>query len=203
MNDRPPDDNLEARLKRDYAEPAPRPEFARDLEARLADRLRRAAPGPQTSPPLRAPRRRPWRRAALFAAAAALVLAAVGLLIRNDLERRAAQGRRIARLQADVAGCESEIRLRSAAIRRILARERRAAVDARLADLAARPDPLIQVAAERERAAATMLATADRMYRRLKLRESAVETYQRAVVLFPGTQGASLARQRLSEIQSL
>jgi hypothetical protein len=188
-------DDLDRLLGSDYREPGPPPVFARHLESRLVDELRRQKPA-------RSPARwfsSPLGRVAAIAAAAVVVAAfGIGLWLRAERHERQVE---IARLQSEMSVREAELQLRTAGVKRLMVIERRRNVEERLALIHLDPAPLEQVAAERERAAATMVATADRMYRVLNLPASAIEKYRRAADLFPGTRGAVTATERLSEIQ--
>ena len=62
-------------------------------------------------------------------------------------------------------------------------------------------DPLEDVRRQVEKAAFTTLYQADRMYRELNLRDSALASYRQVILLFPDTPSAKVARQRLSEIE--
>jgi hypothetical protein len=73
----------------------------------------------------------------------------------------------------------------------------------RLAELdraSASIDPRDEVRWQINQAAFISVYQADRMYRELDLRESAVESYRQVISLFPDTPAAEVARQRLSEI---
>ncbi len=68
-------------------------------------------------------------------------------------------------------------------------------------ELASIPDPLVEMAFEDDKTAFVMVYQADRLYRELNLRDSAVETYNRVIELFGETRWAQVARERLSEIE--
>ncbi|MHC5060679.1 MAG: tetratricopeptide repeat protein [Planctomycetota bacterium] len=78
-------------------------------------------------------------------------------------------------------------------------RQRLAELEAELASI---PDPLDEIRKSIDKTAFTLLYQADRMYRELDLKDSAVEAYNRVIELFPENRWADTARQRLSEIEN-
>ncbi|MBW7990094.1 MAG: hypothetical protein FVQ84_08790 [Planctomycetes bacterium] len=70
------------------------------------------------------------------------------------------------------------------------------------AQLASIPDPLDEIQKQVDKTASILVYQADRLYRELNRRDSAVETYNRVIELFPKSIQAQKARQRLSEIES-
>lgn len=75
--------------------------------------------------------------------------------------------------------------------------DRLAVLEAKLASF---EDPRVRIEKGVDKAAFTLLYQADRMYRELELMESAVETYNRVIKMFPENKWADVARQRLQEI---
>ncbi|MCP4613594.1 MAG: hypothetical protein GY845_33310 [Planctomycetes bacterium] len=69
------------------------------------------------------------------------------------------------------------------------------------AQLASIPDPLEVIQKQVDKTASILVFQADRLYRTQRT-DSAVETYNRVIELFPKTIQAQKARQRLSEIES-
>ena len=69
------------------------------------------------------------------------------------------------------------------------------------AQLASIPDPLEEIQKQVDKTASILVFQADRLYR-VNRTDSAVETYNRVIELFPKTIQAQKARQRLSEIES-
>ena len=69
------------------------------------------------------------------------------------------------------------------------------------AQLASIPDPLDEIQKQVDKTASILVFQADRLYRTNRT-DSAVETYNRVIELFPKTIQAQKARQRLSEIES-
>jgi hypothetical protein len=70
------------------------------------------------------------------------------------------------------------------------------------AQLASIPDPLEEVQMQVDKTAFILVYQADRMYREFNLKGSAVKTYKRVIKLFPKTQWAEVARQRLAEMKN-
>ena len=64
------------------------------------------------------------------------------------------------------------------------------------------PDAVANTRREVDKAAYTLVYQADRMCRELDLCDSAVVKYQRVVDLFPDSRWATVARQRLSELET-
>ena len=70
------------------------------------------------------------------------------------------------------------------------------------AQLASIPDPLEEIQKQVDKTAFILVYQADRLYRELNRTDSAVETYNRVIELFPRNRWAQVARQRLSEIEN-
>ncbi len=70
------------------------------------------------------------------------------------------------------------------------------------AQLASIPDPLEEIQKQVDKTAFILIYQADRLYRELNRTDSAVETYNRVIELFPKNRWAQVARQRLSEIEN-
>ena len=69
------------------------------------------------------------------------------------------------------------------------------------AQLASIPDPLEEIQKQVDKTASILVFQADRLYR-VNRTDSAVETYNRVIELFPKNRWAQVARERLSEIDS-
>ncbi len=107
----------------------------------------------------------------------------------------------MAELQMQIEQLREEIRTGCAAVQEVLKRQE---FEQRLAALRERAeaDPLKEVSDQVDRAALTMVYQADRMYRELNLRESAVASYERTIELFPQTHWAQVAKDRLAELKT-
>jgi hypothetical protein len=79
-------------------------------------------------------------------------------------------------------------------------RERR--LGALEAELAGIGDPMKEIERQVDKAAFVMVYEADRLYQQLNQTESAVEAYKEVIRLFPRNRWATVARERLSEIQA-
>jgi tetratricopeptide (TPR) repeat protein len=154
-------------------------------------------------------RRRAHRRHTLISlsaplAAAAVILIAAGLwnyTIRNteknkDQEKIVMLERRLEQLQAKT---DAAINLMQEVL--VADQKQRSLVELE-AQLASIPDPLEEIQRQVDKTASILVRQADRLYRELNRTESAVETYNRVIELFPNNPWAQRARQRLMEIES-
>ncbi len=107
----------------------------------------------------------------------------------------------IAELQARIEQLSEEVRAGCDALAEVLRREESERQLAALQDQT-EADPLREVNEQVDRAALTMVYQADRMYRELNLRESAVASYEQTIKLFPQTHWAQVARNRLAELKT-
>jgi hypothetical protein len=107
----------------------------------------------------------------------------------------------VAELQMQIEQLREEIRTGCEAVQEVL---RRQEAEQRLAALRKQTeaDPLKEVNDQVDRAALTMVYQADRMYRELNLRESAVASYEQTIKLFPQTHWAHVAKDRLAELKT-
>jgi tetratricopeptide (TPR) repeat protein len=137
-------------------------------------------------------------------AAAAVILIAAGiwnLTIRttektNDLEKIVALEKQLEQLQTKT----------DAALNLIqdvfVAEQKNDSLGELEAQLASFTDPLEEIQKQVDKTAFILVYQADRLYRELNRTDSAVETYNRVIELFPKNRWAQVARQRLSEIDS-
>ena len=105
------------------------------------------------------------------------------------------------RLRAQIEELRAEADSALALARQAAALQEQQSHLAELKRMLARGDPRDEVRRQMDTAAFTMVYQADRMYRELKLRAPAAESYRRVIALFPDTPSAKVARQRLSEIE--
>ena len=70
------------------------------------------------------------------------------------------------------------------------------------AQLASYSDPLQEIQKQVDKTAFILVYQANRMYRELDQKDSAIQAYNRVIELFPQSRWAEEARQRLSEIQN-
>jgi len=106
------------------------------------------------------------------------------------------------RVRAEIARLRAEGDLRMEIIRRTLAIQQRELRLAQLEREAAQPDPLRLAQAQVEEAASILVHHADRLHRTFDLQASAIDSYRRAIDLFPQTRSAQTARARLVELQA-
>lgn len=145
-------------------------------------------------------RSRHIKRISFSSAAAAVVFAAVGLwVVGGILDGRNA--RQIARLEEKVAELTMQTEASQKFISELVEREKQSVRLLELEDeLASIPDPLAEIERQYDRAAFVLVYQADRLYKELNLKGSAVETYNRVIDLFPENKWAEVARTRLSEM---
>jgi len=70
------------------------------------------------------------------------------------------------------------------------------------AQLASYSDPLQEIQKQVDKTAFILVYQANRMYRELDQKDSAIQAYNRVIELFPQSRWAEVARQRLSEIKN-
>ena len=137
-------------------------------------------------------------------AAAAVLLIALGvasLTMKTSEPER--EQLKVASLEAQVRQLQASTDAAVALIHEVLEDERRQSrLDKLEAELASIPDPLEEIQKQVDKTAFILVYQADRLYRELNETESALETYNRVIRLFPRNQWATVARERLSEIES-
>ncbi|UCE48094.1 MAG: hypothetical protein JSW47_21160 [Phycisphaerales bacterium] len=136
-------------------------------------------------------------------AAAAVVMVTAGIWITTLKNDRTKPGQeRIMTLEAQVKHLQARTDAAVALIHEVLENERRQSrLDQLEAELASIPDPLEEIERQVDKTAFILVYQADRLYRELNETESAVETYKRVIKLFPRNQWATVARERLTEIE--
>ncbi|MHC4168943.1 MAG: tetratricopeptide repeat protein [Planctomycetota bacterium] len=150
----------------------------------------------------RANRRRRARLSGPIAAAAVVFIAAgIWYQVTNNSEQT--DGREeIMALQAKVRQLQASTNAAVALIHEVLEDERRQSrLDELEAEYASITDPLDEIQKQVDKTAFILVYQADRLYRELNETESAVETYKRVIKLFPRSQWAMVARERLTEIE--
>jgi hypothetical protein len=150
----------------------------------------------------RAHRRKIVRRVAPVAAAA-ILLAAVGIQrLTADRVKQAPQQDKIASLEMQIQQLQERTDATLKLIREVLDYEQKQRRLNKLkAELARTPDPLEQIEREVNKTAFILVYQADRMYREFNQVDSAVQSYNRVIELFPETPSAITAKQRLSQIR--
>jgi len=136
-------------------------------------------------------------------AAAAVILVAVGILNfsfrtteqTKDPEKLVMLEKQFEQLQAKTDAAVSLIQ------EMLVAEQKQYSLVELEAQLASIPDPLEVIQRQVDKTASILVFQADRLYRTNRT-DSAVETYNRVIELFPKTIQAQQARQRLSEIES-
>jgi tetratricopeptide (TPR) repeat protein len=136
-------------------------------------------------------------------AAAAVILIAVGISNftfrtsekTNDQEKIVLLEKQFEQLQAKTDAAVSLIQ------EMLVAEQKQHSLSELEAQLASIPDPLDEIQKQVDKTASILVFQADRLYR-VNRTDSAVETYNRVIELFPKTIQAQKARQRLLEIES-
>jgi len=135
--------------------------------------------------------------------AAAMLLVALGIwkFVAKTGETVQEQ-EKIASLQAQIQQLQARTDATLRLIQEVLEDERRQRrLNELQTELANIPDPLEEIQKQVDNTAFILVYQADRMYRELNLKDTAVQAYNRVIELFPETRWADVARQRLSEIQ--
>lgn len=147
---------------------------------------------------------RRFARLAAPVAAAAVVLIAFGIwsLTGTPADQTHEQGK-VASLQTEIKQLQAQTDATLKLIREVLENQRRQhrirELEAKLASI---PDPLEEMQKQVDKTAFTLVYEANRMYGELNQKDSAVQTYNRVIELFPQSKWADVARRRLSEIQN-
>jgi TolA-binding protein len=110
---------------------------------------------------------------------------------------------RLATLQAEVEQLKAQTDSTLKLVREVIESQRR---QHRLQELEAKlariPDPLEEMQRQADKTAFILIYQANRMYNELDQKDSAIQTYNRVIELFPKSRWAEEARRRLSEIQN-
>lgn len=172
-----------------------------------ADRMA-GLPSPVSADICAAVRRRAHRRrflnlAAPLLAAAAVVLIAAGIWnVAIRTTETSPENERIILLETQLRQLQVRTDAALNLIQKVLVEEQKQhSLDELEAQLASIPDPLEEIQKQVDKTAFILVYHADRMYRELNRTDSAVETYNRVIELFPKNRWAQVARERLSEIE--
>lgn len=110
---------------------------------------------------------------------------------------------RIASLEEQVQQLQAQTEATMRLIQEVLAKERQERRLAALhAELASIPDPAQELQRQAEKTAFALVYQADRMIGEMNQIESAVETYEQVIRLFPENRWAEVARERLARIRN-
>jgi len=171
-----------------------------------ADRMA-GLPSPVSANLSAAVRRRAHRRhfvnlAAPLAAAAVILIAAGIWNFAIRTTETAPERERIDLLESQLKQLQAKTDAALNLIQEVLVEEQKQhSLDELEAQLASIPDPLEEIQKQVDKTAFILVYHADRLYRELNRTDSAVETYNRVIELFPKNRWAQVARQRLSEIE--
>ena len=145
--------------------------------------------------------RRRLVRVAVPVAAVALVLIGIGLQ-QLVVRQEAARAKQTAAIEMQVKQLTAQVDSALDLVAEVLENQRRQQrLEALEAKLAAIPDPLEEIQRQADKTAFVMVYQAEKMDKQLNLRDSAVRTYKQVIRLFPETQSAKVARERLAEMK--
>ncbi|MHC4087027.1 MAG: hypothetical protein ACYSWZ_19325 [Planctomycetota bacterium] len=148
----------------------------------------------------RAHRRQTVNLAARIAAAAVVVIA---LGIWSFTAKKERDRQRIVALEMQIKQLQTQTDATLNLIREVLDEDRKQRRLQELqAQLAGIPDPLEEIRKQVDKTAFILIYQANRMYRELDQKDSAIQAYNSVIELFPQSRWAEVARQRLSEIQN-
>ncbi len=174
--------NLLQRADQTAGEPVP-------VSANLAADVRR-----------RANRRQTANLAARIAIAAIVVIA---LGIWSFTAKKTRDQQKLVTLEIQIKQLQAQTDATLKFIREVLDEERKQRRLQELqAQLASIPDPLEEIQKQVDKTAFILVYQANRMYRELDQKASAIQAYNRVIELFPQSRWAEEARQRLSEIKN-
>ncbi len=149
-------------------------------------------------------RRRRLKSIVVPVSAAAVLLVGLGIWGIATRTRTPAVQReeRIASLEQQVEQLQAQTQAALKLVQDVLAQDRQQQrLDALEAELASIRDPREQMQEQADRTALTLLYQADRFYREMKQTQSAVETYEQVIRVFPQSRWADEARDRLARIR--
>jgi tetratricopeptide (TPR) repeat protein len=146
--------------------------------------------------------RRLVRVAAPVSLAAVVAISVALSAIFVPAEGPQAPPQRIASLEEQVRQLQARTDATLKLVQEVLEKDRQ---DRRLAaletELASIPDPLQEIDRQVDRTAFILVYQADKLYKELNQRESAVAAYKEVIQLFPTNRWAAVARERLSQIE--
>ena len=147
---------------------------------------------------------RRFARLAAPIAAAAMVLIAFGIwrLTSTPADQTHEQVK-VAALQAEIEQLRAQTGATLKLVREVIANQRRRSrLEELEAKLARIPDPLEEMQRQADKTAFILVYEANRMYDELNQKDSAIQTYNMVIQLFPKSKWAGVARRRLLEMQN-
>jgi len=137
-------------------------------------------------------------------ATAAVLMIALGIWSTTQRTTRTIPEQdKIASLENQIKQLQAQTNAAMNLIQEVLEQERRQQrLDELEAELASIPDPLEELQKQVDKTAFMLVYQADRLYLELNQTDSAVESYNRVIRLFPENQWAQVARERLEEIEN-
>ena len=134
-------------------------------------------------------------------AAAAVVVIALGIWSYTAKKTRDQQ--KLVALEIQIKQLQAQTDATLNLIREVLDEDRKQRrLNELQAQLASIPDPLEEIQKQVDKTAFILVYQANRMYRELDQKASAIQAYNRVIELFPQSRWAEEARQRLSEIKN-
>ena len=178
------------------------------IENLLMQADRAAGPPAPVAVNLSTIRRRAGRRRTIAAvasvAAAAVLIAAIGMLSRSaDTPHSPQPEKRIASLEDQITQLQATTDATLSLVREVLENEsRQRRLDELQAQLAAIADPREEIPKQIDKAVFSLVYQADRLYYELNQTDSAVEAYNQVIMYFPKNRWADVARKRLDDIEN-
>ena len=147
-------------------------------------------------------RRRLIRVAVPASVAAVLAVAAALSVLWMQMKGPQPQPQRIASLEEQVKQLQARTDATLKLVQEVLEKDRQnrrlAALETELASI---PDPVQEIDRQVDKTAFILIYQADKLYKELNQTESAVAAYKEVIQLFPTNRWATVARERLSQIE--
>jgi len=151
----------------------------------------------------RAERRRLIINIAAPAAIAAILFFASIIVLQATRPHKPSEQKQIVSLQQELKHLQAKTDAVLSLVQQVLEEERQTQrLNELQATLASIPDPIEETQRQVDKTAFILVYQADRLYRLLNNTDSAVQAYNQVIKLFPQTQWAEVARQRLAEIEN-
>jgi hypothetical protein len=139
----------------------------------------------------------------LIAAAAAIILTISVWTLSVRTTKPVGSNDEVARLKAQVVYLQARTDATLKLVQEMLQKEQKQReLEALQAQLESIGDPREEISQQVERTALILVFQADKMYRELGQKNSAMQAYSRVIELFPQSRWAKVARQRLLDIQN-
>ena len=151
----------------------------------------------------RARHRRIMINVAAPAAIAAILFFASIIMLQATKPHKPSEQKQIVSLQQELKHLQAKTDAVLNLVQQVLEEERQTErLNELQATLASIPDPIEETQRQVDKTAFILVYQADRLYRQSNQTDSAVQTYNQVIKLFPQTRWAEVARQHLSEIKN-